>query len=47
MKTLKAVLLLSLMPILFVGCVAWNVSIWNECRTDHSWGYCMMLMKNR
>jgi hypothetical protein len=22
----------------------WNVSIWNECRSDHSWSYCMRLL---
>lgn len=26
------------------GIIWWNVSIWNECRAEHSWGYCMRLI---
>ena len=26
------------------GIVAWNVSIWHECRSDHSFGYCMRVV---
>jgi hypothetical protein len=29
---------------IFGGVIAWNVSIWRECRADHSWGYCMLLI---
>jgi hypothetical protein len=24
--------------------IAWNVSIWQECRSDHSWSYCMRVL---
>ena len=23
----------------------WQVSVWNECRTDHSWMYCINLIR--
>jgi hypothetical protein len=26
------------------GAIAWNVSLWRECRTDHSWSYCMRVL---
>ncbi len=29
---------------LFIGAICIKVSVWRECRTDHSWFYCMELL---
>lgn len=29
------------------GLLAMKVSIWNECRIDHSWWYCLHLVNGR
>ena len=32
--------------VIFAGAIVMKVSVWNECRVDHSWFYCMQLMSN-
>lgn len=44
MKTAIAILLFVAVAI---GLSIWyEVVVWNECRTDHSWLYCMRLLHN-
>lgn len=40
-QRLQQFLLLVLALGVLVGIVSCHVSIWNECREDHSWLYCM------
>ncbi|WYW04409.1 hypothetical protein Pori3_00013 [Pseudomonas phage vB_PpuP-Pori-3] len=39
-----------LYPVLFftiAGLLVWyNVSLWQECRADHSWFYCMRVLSH-
>lgn len=45
MKDKLAVLtVVSVIALILVGVIWWNVSIWNECRADHSFAYCMRLI---
>ena len=37
-------LALAFVPALFIGVICIKVSVWRECRTDHSWFYCMELL---
>jgi hypothetical protein len=32
---------------LFSFGIWWHVSVWNECRTDHSFMYCMSLISRK
>jgi hypothetical protein len=40
---MRAYILFALV-LLFVGVCALEVVVWHECRTDHSWLYCLRLM---
>lgn len=41
MRSWGVIVLLALIMAAAVSC---NVSIWNECRADHSFSYCMRLI---
>lgn len=43
-STLKFVAGILVFLLFIGGVIAWNVSIWRECRAEHSWGYCMRLI---
>lgn len=30
--------------LIFAFAIWWKVSVWSECRTDHSFMYCMTMM---
>ncbi|QTZ83278.1 hypothetical protein phiGM223_12 [Pseudomonas phage phiGM22-3] len=44
MKQLSNWLVIVALCALVAGCVAWNVSLWNECRASNSWMYCMHVL---
>lgn len=29
---------------IFASVISWNLSLWKECRSDHSWSYCMRVL---
>lgn len=29
------------------GVVWFRIGVWNECRSDHSWSYCMVLVSGK
>lgn len=44
MKNLSSWLTIIALCLLVGGCVACNVSLWNECRASNSWMYCMHVL---
>lgn len=44
MKDVFALAGLILAVAMMVLTVLWNVAIWNECRTDHSFFYCARVL---
>jgi hypothetical protein len=44
MKTYHLVLMAIFAVLIFGSVIAFNVSIWKECRADHSWSYCFRLV---
>lgn len=44
MKNLSSWLTIIALCLLVGGCVAWNVSLWSECRASNSWMYCMHVL---
>jgi hypothetical protein len=41
---MKLWLMFALVAAILFGIVSCEVSIWQECRADHSWFYCMRVL---
>ncbi len=46
-KNWSAVGIVAMFVLIVAGVVSCEVSIWRECRTDHSWLYCMKVLGSK
>ncbi|TCK87345.1 hypothetical protein B0G74_7884 [Paraburkholderia sp. BL9I2N2] len=41
------IFLVSTLALLVIGSIAYERMLWNECRADHSWFYCVRVLGSR
>jgi len=41
---MKALAILAAIVLLAVAGISYEVSLWKECRAQHSWGYCVRVL---